>query len=109
MGSNAGPLSPPLPLPSRLSSNPGIVFTRLTASAPSSRATRAIAGMSGSTGDNLTVSGRVETRRQARTSSARLPGSAPNSRPPAFVLGQEALTSKAVIASSGVSRSITRT
>jgi len=65
--------------------------------------------MSGSTGDNLTVSGRVEARRHARTSSARPLGSAPNSSPPAFVFGQEALTSNAVITWSGVSRSMTRT
>ena len=109
MGRSAGPLSPPLPLPSRASSIPGTVFTSVTASAPSCCATRAMAARSGSTGESFTLSGRVEARRQAATRLARLRGSAPNSRPPALVLGHDALISNAAIASSEVRRSITRT
>ena len=65
--------------------------------------------MSGSAGDSFTTSGRVATRAQRDTSSASARGSAPNSRPPAAVLGQDALISNAVIAASGVSRSTTCT
>src|SRR2546430_6618775 len=48
-----------------------MVFTSVTASAPSSRATRAIATISGSTGDSLTDIGLVPAARQRRTSSRR--------------------------------------
>src|SRR3989454_7331902 len=74
-----------------------MVFTSVTASAPSSRATRAIATTSGSTGDNLADSGLVAAARQRRTSSRSPSGVAPNSRPPALVLGQDALISNAAI------------
>src|SRR5437763_3331881 len=59
-----------------------MVFTSVTASAPSSRATRAIATISGSTGDSLTDIGLVPAARQRRTSSRSPSGVAPNSRPP---------------------------
>src|SRR2546430_2061438 len=69
-----------------------MVFTSVTASAPSSRATRAIATISGSTGDSLTDIGLVPAARQRRTSSRSPSGVAPNSRPPAVGLGPGPLT-----------------
>jgi len=60
-----------VPLPSGIE-RPGTVFTSVTASAPSPWATRAIDGRSGSTGESLTLRGREEARRQARTNSLRL-------------------------------------
>src|SRR5437870_4039180 len=64
IASNAGPLTPPDPLPRRACSIPGMVLTKLTASAPSCWATCAMAGMSGSTVESLITSGRVVTPRQ---------------------------------------------
>ena len=109
MGSNAGPLTPPDPLASRRSRKPGIVFTSVTASAPSSWATRAIATTSGSTGESFTEIGLVAAARQRRTSARSPSGVAPNSRPPALVLGQDALISNAAIAVRSVSPAITAT
>jgi hypothetical protein len=83
------------------------VFTTLTASAPSSAATWAIAAMSGNTGESFTTRGRAVAARQRRTSSPSARGSAPNSSPPACVFGQDALISKAVIAASPLKRVIT--
>ena len=86
-----------------------MVLTSVTASAPSSRATRAIATISGSTGDSLTDIGLAPAARQRRTSSRRPSGVAPNSRPPALVLGQDALISNAAITGWSLSPAITAT
>ena len=73
------------------------MFTALTASAPASRATRAIAAMSGSTGDSFAMRGSRVRDRHAETMRRTQAASAPNSMPPALVLGQERFSSKAVI------------
>ena len=109
MGKSAGPLTPPNGFPSRPSSMPGMVLTRLTASPPASATTWAIAGMSGSAGESFTTSGRPVALRQRRTRSARLAASAPNSNPPVVVFGHDALISNATTPSAPVSRSTTET
>jgi len=65
--------------------------------------------MSGSAGESLMEIGLVAARRQRRTNSRSPSGVAPNSRPPALVLGQEALISNAVITVRSVRPSITCT
>src|SRR2546426_181375 len=57
-----------------------MVFTSVTASAPSSRATRAIATTSGSTGDNLADSGLVAAARPGELALGR--GAEPGIRGP---------------------------
>ena len=87
-GRSAVPLTPPVPKPSAgrrdstSMTSPGIVFTRVIASAPASTATDALRAMSGSVGDSFTKSGRLRRQRArvARPQRVRT-GSAPNSMP----------------------------
>ena len=65
-----------------------MVFTSVNASAPASTASSALRAMSGRVGDSFTNSGRFVTARARRTTSDNAAGSAPNSMPPAFTLGQ---------------------
>ena len=70
------------------------MLTTVTPSAPASRATSAIPAMSGSTGDSLATSGSRVRARQSATIRSTHCALAPNSMPPADVLGQDRLSSK---------------
>ena len=72
-----------------------MVFTALIASAPASRAVSAIRAMSGSTGDSFAISGSLVRLRHSDTMRCTHAGSAPNSIPPAEVLGHDRLSSSA--------------
>ncbi len=104
-GSSSGPLMPPLPFPRRgldpsSYRNPGSVLITDIASAPASRAATAMPAMSARAGDSFTESGRLVTARQPDTTAATDDASAPNSMPPALVLGQDRLSSYSAMPSS---------
>ena len=101
-GSNAGPLTPPVPNPilglRRAASitSPGMVFTSVRPVAPCSIETRAASTTPAPrVGESFTKMGRDVIARDARTNAASATGSAPNSIPPAFTFGQLTLSSKA--------------
>ena len=101
-GSNAGPLTPPVPKPilgvrrDASITRPGMVFTNVRPVAPCSTATRAASTTPAPrVGESFTKMGRAVWAREARTNAASATGSAPNSIPPAFTLGQLTLSSNA--------------
>src|SRR6202049_2332034 len=99
IGLIAGPDKPPITLASvgrllRMSIDmPVIVLISETASAPDAAAATAVGRASPLLGDSFTIIGSVVARRTAAVTSATACGSAPNTMPPARILGQETLTS----------------
>src|SRR5215212_292534 len=102
-GRTAGPLRPPVRFArygrfrSTSISIPSSVFATEMQSAPAASTASAISTMLPTFGESFTISGRLETARQARVTAAAEPASSAKRRPPSRIFGQEMFTSRPAI------------